>query len=632
MLIIYNLTRWSIALAFVSFIAGCRLQKPDQSLFNSIFKAEAPSFLQASEFSDNANTVVQEKQFPNDAGWINIKRDYGAKGDGKTDDTKAIQQALAAPYSDYNRPKLIYFPKGTYLVSDTLQFPSEGMACCVTIQGQGRESTILKLKDNLPSYHTNTAKAVIRTRAGNIAFRNYIRDLTVNTGSGNPGAVGIDYISNNRGAMKDVIIKSDDGQGKIGLAMKREWPGPSLIKNVSIERFDIGIRTFHAVYGMVFENINLKNQNEVGIQNTSNTLAIRNLSSINSVPVIRNVGDGLTVLLNGDFQGGSSSVSAINNRAYLYARNVTAEGYQSAIQNWEEVVPGLSHSEYIFDRVYNLFDAPETSLKLPVEQTPVFHDNDLSNWANVNDYSSVQAAMNSGKSTIYFPRGDYPISGTIDIPVQVRKIVGFESRIGATENETVIFEIAENSNHPLIIEGLMLNERVTIKHGSSRTLAIKHAKVQGPILNAKGVGKLFLEDVQAELHLDYPQNVWARQLNVETLKNPRTKISNNGGNLWLFGLKTEGKGPVIETTGGGKTELLGGLIYPVRKFTADEQQDQAAFINDQSSHSLIYSLSASNTQRNYQIQVKEIRNGETQLFLTEDLPNYRIPLFVGYED
>lgn len=627
MLMIYHFTRWSIALAFVSLIAGCR-----QAPLNSILNAEAFPSLQARQLQDKTNTVTQEKQFPNDVGWINIKRDYGAKGDGITDDTKAIQQALAVAYSDYNRPKLIYFPKGTYLVSDTLQFPSEGMECCVTMQGQGRESTIIKLKDNLPSYHANTAKAVIRTRAGNIAFRNYIRDLSVNTGSGNPGAVGIDYISNNRGAIKDVTIKSEDGQGKIGLSMIREWPGPSLIKNVSIEGFDLGIRTFHGVYSIVFENINLKNQNEVGIQNTSNTLAIRNLKSINSVPVIRNVGDGLTVLLNGDFQGGSSSASAINNRAFLYARNVTAQGYQSAIQNWEETVPGLSHREYIFDRVYNLFDAPESSLNLPVEETPVFHDNNLQNWANVNDYPSVQAAMNSGKSTIYFPRGDYPLSGTIKIPVQVKKIVGFESRIGAAENQKAIFEIAENSNHPLLIEGLMLNDRVTIQHASSRSLAIKHSKVQGPILNSKGVGKLFLEDVQAELHLNYPQNVWARQLNVETLKNPRTKVSNNGGNLWLLGLKTEGKGPVIETTNGGQTELLGGLIYPVREFTAQEQQDQAAFINDQSSHSLIYSLSASNAKRNYQIQVKEIRNGETQLFLTEDLPNYRIPLFVGYQD
>ncbi|WP_171814899.1 glycoside hydrolase family 55 protein [Halothece sp. PCC 7418] len=612
----------------ISLLSGCA----SETLYSSPFNSEDDQLLETSQLLDHSPTLPQEKQFPNDIGWINIKQDYGAKGDGKTDDTQAIQKALATPYSSYNRPKLIYFPKGTYLVSDTLQFPAEGMQCCVTFQGQGRDNTIIKLKDNLPAYRADAAAAVIRTRAGNIAFRNYIRDLTVNTGRGNPGAVGIDYISNNRGAIKDVTIKSEDGQGRIGLSMLRQWPGPSLIKNVSIEGFDVGIRTFHSVYGMVFENINLSNQNEVGLQNTSNTIAIRNLKSNNSVPVIHNVGNGLTILLNGEFQGGSSSVSAINNRAYIYARNVTAQGYQSAIQNWDHIVPDLYHREYIFDRVDSLFDAPKHSLQLPIEETPVFHDNNLNHWANVKDYPSVQAAMNSGHSTIYFPRGDYPTSGFINIPDTVKKIIGFESRLGAPKNEKVVFQITDKSTDPLIIEGFILNERVTIQHASPRTLALKYSQLQGSLLNSKEAGKLFLEDVQTELHLDYPQQVWARQLNIETLSNPRTKISNNGGNLWILGLKTEGKGSVIETTNGGQTELLGTVIYPVRKFTDAEQKTQAAFVNENSNHSLIYSLSAASAQRNYQIQVKEIRNGETKVFLTEDLPSYQIPLFVGYNN
>lgn len=58
--------------------------------------------------------------------WRNVK-DYGAKGDGTTDDTAAINRAI----SDGNRcgadcgststlQAVVYFPSGTYLVSRSL--------------------------------------------------------------------------------------------------------------------------------------------------------------------------------------------------------------------------------------------------------------------------------------------------------------------------------------------------------------------------------------------------------------------------------------------------------------------------------------------------------------------------------
>lgn len=53
--------------------------------------------------------------------------DFGAKGDGTTDDTAAIQAALDSGASE------VYLPQGTYLVSDTLE-PSDNL-----IVGAGRE-------------------------------------------------------------------------------------------------------------------------------------------------------------------------------------------------------------------------------------------------------------------------------------------------------------------------------------------------------------------------------------------------------------------------------------------------------------------------------------------------------------
>lgn len=69
-------------------------------------------------------------------------RDFGAAGDGTTDDTAAINRALFQLYCREINPlvrRTLYFPAGTYVVSDTIKIPSyaklvgEG-ADCVFIQ------------------------------------------------------------------------------------------------------------------------------------------------------------------------------------------------------------------------------------------------------------------------------------------------------------------------------------------------------------------------------------------------------------------------------------------------------------------------------------------------------------------
>jgi hypothetical protein len=56
--------------------------------------------------------------------WLNVK-DFGAIGDGVTDDTTAIQSSLNALPSGFGTlgdVNSLYFPRGTYLISDTLNF------------------------------------------------------------------------------------------------------------------------------------------------------------------------------------------------------------------------------------------------------------------------------------------------------------------------------------------------------------------------------------------------------------------------------------------------------------------------------------------------------------------------------
>lgn len=90
--------------------------------------------------------------------------DYGAVGDGVTDDTDSIQNAL-----DKSSARRIFFPKGTYMVSRTIEIPSK-----THIFGEG-ENTVIKMKDNVGRDTT-----LMRTgKRGSKREHILIRDMTL---------------------------------------------------------------------------------------------------------------------------------------------------------------------------------------------------------------------------------------------------------------------------------------------------------------------------------------------------------------------------------------------------------------------------------------------------------------------
>jgi polygalacturonase len=60
--------------------------------------------------------------FPNDPSVLDVKRDFGAKGDGVTDDTAALQNAIDASSQrgGGQSTKLLYLPNGIYRLTSIL--------------------------------------------------------------------------------------------------------------------------------------------------------------------------------------------------------------------------------------------------------------------------------------------------------------------------------------------------------------------------------------------------------------------------------------------------------------------------------------------------------------------------------
>lgn len=71
-------------------------------------------------------------------------RDYGATGDGSTDDTTAIKNAIAAQDGTTFSNNVLYFPAGTYLVTEPIEIPSNSY-----IQGAGIDRTVIKMKNTI---------------------------------------------------------------------------------------------------------------------------------------------------------------------------------------------------------------------------------------------------------------------------------------------------------------------------------------------------------------------------------------------------------------------------------------------------------------------------------------------------
>lgn len=638
---------------------------------------------QSSIPSDNS---PQSVVLPSNANIINVTQaPYNAVGDGKTDDTAAFQAAIDAA-SSWSGGE-IYVPNGTYLVSNSLQYKDPFAR--VVIQGQSENGTIIKLPDGASGFSDpNNPKPVITafpspTDSTGNSFTNGIYNLTVNVGASNPGAIGVQFMENNQGGMRNVKIASGDphGAGAIGLDLSHMWVGPGMYKNIEIDGFNTGILDRNREYSQVFTNLTLKHQNVVGIDNVGNILTIENLQSENRVPVVQNdttssttdtwqgqygpdgpifakqqdQGWGLITMINSTLNGGSQSNVAIDNaQGQVFLRNVHTAGYQAALENGSTVVPGNNISEFTSMGTHSAFPSPQTSLNLPIEQTPTITYDSRKNWVSVTQFGAdptgnadstkaIQTAIDSGASTIYFPHGKYIVSSTIHVRDNVKMITGVDSEIDALDplgnSGQPMFQFYKGNPDTVVMEGMLVGwepdkNYTFVQDSTPQTLVLRNIDIGGAnnaYTSSAGAGKLYVEDVCGSgWNIDH-QQVWMRQTNPEW-NNPH--ILNNGGQVWILGLKTEGDGTVIDTENGGKTEVLGGLIYPawITDSSGNHTQTvtQPAFINNNSSMSVEVAESYyPSWSAYYPIVVQETRNGVTKQLLSSDFPRRGDGIFMG---
>lgn len=559
---------------------------------------------------------VENVVFPADAGQIDITRPpFNAVGDGRHDDTAAIQSALDA-YAGSRHA--LYLPNGTYLVSRTLRVPLKNpqgnfLYGNTLIQGQSRSKTVLRLKDATFTEPGHPAALLDFGPHGSADwFACFVRNLTFDIGKSNPGATGLRFFSNNTGSVREVTIRSGDGQGVVGLDLAyNDMNGPLLVKQVAVSGFRTGVLTGNSVNSQAFWHLVLEGQTECGLLNAGQCVSIEGLTSRNRVPAIRNT-NSLMTLIRANLSVPSTvamadAVAAIENGADLFAREIAVQGYREAIRETnpnkkpgsavstglmisdygpklrQAGIAGLTLREYASDAPITLFPSNPHSLNLPAEEAPDIPWEDPKTWRSPFDFGAerqegsdisegLQKAIDSGATTVYIPTGAWRISHTIYLRKNLRRLNGMASYLIPEEpvnsQDAPFFQLDGGTAPVILLENLSCgfgSKKVYgIQHNSRQTLILRDLELYAyrnrPSVNTKeqSAGKLFIEDVVGGLFYFDHQRVYAWQLNQES---EGTHIQNRGGKLRILGLKTERGGTLIETKEGGATEVLGGLCY-----------------------------------------------------------------------
>ncbi len=128
--------------------------------------------------------------------WVNL-RSLGAKGDGTSDDTAVLRQAIAGH-------RTIYLPSGKYRVTDTITLKPD-----TVLIGLNPITTLIALQDSTPAFQgPGGPKALLETPRGG---SNIVTGIGIYTNGINSRAVGVKWRAGRDSMMNDVRLLGGHG-------------------------------------------------------------------------------------------------------------------------------------------------------------------------------------------------------------------------------------------------------------------------------------------------------------------------------------------------------------------------------------------------------------------------------------
>lgn len=171
-----------------------------------------------------SRTAPAIRALPPVADWVNA-HDLGAKGDGATDDTAALQHAI-------DTHRVLYLPMGRYRITDTLRLRPDSVLIALH-----PNLTQLYLPDGAPAYAgVGSAHAMLQSAGGGDAI---VSGIGLSTGGINPRATALLWKAGEASMVNDVRI-----HGPFGATPQARFDG----QHASIWVTDGGGGTFAAIW------------------------------------------------------------------------------------------------------------------------------------------------------------------------------------------------------------------------------------------------------------------------------------------------------------------------------------------------------------------------------------------------
>eukprot|EP01079_Euglenida_sp_SAG-EU17-18_P003639 gene3639-4071_t len=218
-------------------------------------------------------------------------KDFGAAGDGVTDDTGSIQAAVdhARGGNLAKRPAVVYVPPGTYRVSDTITLPYYtqliGSAVC---------PPMLALADSAPGFGNATGLKPLLVawnafdtpetdhawwedkQDANMLFYVEVHNINITLGSGNPGAVGILWAVAQQTSLRNITIHAGDAAVGLDVGLGCGYAakgggcvtpgGGGTVEDIVVHGGRVSMRAGASQWFL--RNIRLTGASEVGLQMT----------------------------------------------------------------------------------------------------------------------------------------------------------------------------------------------------------------------------------------------------------------------------------------------------------------------------------------------------------------------------
>ena len=486
--------------------------------------------------------------------------------------------------------RIVYFPAGTYLVSDTVCYtldsikniyhakPFYQIARGIHFLGESAETVTIRLSDRSRGYEAGAGKPIVsyirmkredwRREITNVAQMNTFSGITVDCGKGNPGAIGLLFVSSNSGRIEKSRFLSEGSECGIQTALGSEGVANDLV----IRGFDYGVRTTDSA-PLIWESVSMTDIRKAGMQVGGRT--ILHHVRCEDAPLLE-FAPGYGVCF-ADDANVNRDVETDQNTLFI------RENSKVSIYGRRTEVP-------FGNRVW------EMTREMPsFPNPPDLPDGD---WVCVDDFgaigdgktecsAAIQKALDSGKAGICFGEGHYLLDRPVKVPASVRVIDFHFCDLFAGETLKQCkgqgaFVVREDSDDLLTFCNLYTFEQFygyfrLIEHKAKRALLCKdlHTQTvalyfntvegstvwfdncacttgtysQDAILQRIGMKPEYCGVIPFEFH---GQTVYARNLNPERAD---VEVLNDHATILVYGLKTEGPGTMLKTVNGGVSEV-----------------------------------------------------------------------------